>query len=88
MKNGNTPASPLTGDAYTNFSHLDETGNTSYDPECQGLTKREHFAGLAMQGLLHVTFATSLYGTDVCEYELCANAAVKQADALLKELDK
>ena len=53
-----------------------------------GLSKREHFAGLAMQVLLHVPFPTSINGSDVSEYELCANAAVRQADALLKELEK
>ena len=41
-----------------------------------GLTKREHFAGLAMQGLL------AHYGTVVNE-----TCAVGFADALLKELD-
>ena len=41
-----------------------------------GLTKREHFAGLAMQGLL------AHYGTVVNE-----TFAVKFADALLKELE-
>ena len=43
MKNSDMPAMPLSGDAYTDFAHYDETKNTSYNPECQGLTKREHF---------------------------------------------
>lgn len=47
--NGNHPASPLTGDAYTDYSHYDGTNKSSYNPECQGLTKREYFAGLAPQ---------------------------------------
>ena len=46
----------------------------NYDPT--GLTKREHFAGLAMQGLL------AHYGTVVNE-----TCAVEFADALLKALE-
>lgn len=46
---------------------------------CGGLTKRELFAAMAMQGLL-AGFAE--------DYEQTASAAVKQADALLKELAK
>lgn len=47
-----------------------------------GLTKREYFAGLAMQGLLTCTM-----DTDCTIPELCADA-VTAADALLKELEK
>ena len=47
----------------------------NYDPT--GLTKREHFAGLAMQGLL------AHYGTVVNE-----TCAVEFADALLKALEQ
>lgn len=88
MNNGDMPASPLTGDAYIDFeSALNKSG--SYNPECQGLTKREAFAMVAMQGLLSSTnYPTSINGVDVCEYDLCAQASVKQADALLKELSK
>ena len=48
----------------------------------EGLTKREYFAGLAMQGLL-----TS--DTD-CDFSECAVArmSVSQADALLKALEE
>lgn len=51
-------------------------------PVFGGLTIREHFAGLAMQGLL----AHSLAG-ERPDAEL-ANWAVKAADALLAELAK
>ena len=44
----------------------------------KGLTKREYFAGLAMQGLVD----------DYINYAIIAEYAVKFADALLKELDK
>ena len=46
-------------------------------PKEFGLTKREYFAGLAMQGLL----ANG-------DYEGVESAAVVKADALLKELEK
>ena len=73
------PAMPLSGDAYTNVASLDGTQNTSYDPECLGITKREYFAGLAMQGLL----ADSYRQGAVSEM---GKASVMAADALLKEL--
>jgi len=46
-----------------------------------GLTKREHFAGLAMASLCAM-------GTDNMAYSYYAESAVKHADALLKELEK
>lgn len=46
-----------------------------------GLTKREYFAAMAMQGLLA---QNSYYNS----FDLLASNAVKQADALLKELEK
>jgi len=45
--NSDMPAMPLTGNAYEDFAGYDGTKNTSYNPDCQGLTKLEHFAGLA-----------------------------------------
>jgi hypothetical protein len=44
MNNADMPAMPLTGDAYQDFAAYDESSNSSsYNPECQGLTKREQF---------------------------------------------
>lgn len=42
MDNGDLPAGPI-------GSQIDGIG---MNPTCNGLTKREHFAGLAMQGIL------------------------------------
>ncbi len=53
--------------------------NESYSFE--GLTKREYFAGLAMQGMLS---NPATYG----DREIMMIEAVKNADALLLELDK
>jgi hypothetical protein len=43
MNNADMPAMPLSGDAYQDFAGFDGSKNTSYNPECQGLTKREQF---------------------------------------------
>jgi len=74
MKNGNTPAYPLQAERH--------------DP-VWGLTKREMFAMAAMQGMLansHVGqgFKPFSHMTD----EEIAQWSVKQADALLAELEK
>ena len=47
-----------------------------------GLTKREHFAGLAMQGLITLT------GSFGADEEITARRCLKMADALLAELEK
>ena len=49
-----------------------------YNDDTAGLTKREHFAGLAMQALL------AKYGNENAED--CASYAVEYANALLKAL--
>ena len=84
IKNGDLPAMPLSGDAYSNFAVAVCDTNVSYDPECQGLTKREYFAAMAMQGV------TSLpkFDSDPETIEMAAKWAVNCADALLSELSK
>lgn len=49
-----------------------------------GLTKREYFAAMAMQGMLASETEASNYG----HVSLLAEQAVKRADALLAELAK
>ena len=70
MKNANRPASPVEN------CITDDSG--SY----LGLTKREHFAGLAMQGMI-----TSKYFGEFKADEL-SKMAIDFSDELLKELDK
>lgn len=71
MKNSDLPAMPHT--TWDNdVDKVIDQGN--------GLTKREYFAGLAMQGLL--TLGTE---QDRPQY---ARASVRMADALLAELEK
>lgn len=45
-----------------------------------GLTKREYFAAMAMQGILS--------GAQYIDYEKFAKVAVESADALIAELNK
>lgn len=54
-----------------------------------GLTKREYFAGLAMQGLA-ATRLVDIYNRQLQsgQAELLATLAVQQADALIEELNK
>jgi hypothetical protein len=49
-----------------------------------GLTKREYFAGLAMQGI----YANSQENSPAGDFAWTAVDAVKAADALLAELEK
>jgi hypothetical protein len=75
MRNSDMPAMPL--------SREDSIKYLQGDCVLSGLTKREHFAGLAMQGLLANNKSTgeNLY-LDMSE------VSVFIADALLAELDK
>lgn len=52
----------------------------NWDATRPGLTKREYFAAMAMQGLLSKDRLPT--------YDEVANYALAQADALLAELDK
>lgn len=94
MNNAALPAMPLSGDAYQDFAAYDGTKNTSYNPECQGLTKREMFAMHAMQGLLSnsggVVQSNSMSGTGFCnsDEKFLAQWSIACADALLEELNK
>lgn len=68
MENGKQPAFQ---------SSMSNTTTSHYS-----LTKREYFAGLALQALL----SSPHLETD--DHELVSEDAVRYADALLKELDK
>lgn len=73
MSNANKPAFPSEP---RSFAPPDSFGS--------GLSKREYFAAMALQGLMAMPTRD---GEDI-RYESYARAAVKQADALLAELDK
>ena len=82
MNNADLPAMP-THDVFDDCGidgnsgpHLTQTTN-------YGLTKREHFAGLAMQGLL-----ASLTADDNISSTELARCSALNADALLAELER
>lgn len=75
MKNGDRPAFLEAA--------IGETED-NYVMSC-GLTKREHFAGLAMQGLLA---GGMMSGDGRLSKERVCELSVKISDALLAELDK
>lgn len=70
MENKNQPVSPAT----IHKVKGEEVETVSFP----GLSKREYFAGLAMQGLIN----------NVNSDKFIAEAAVKLADELLKQLEK
>lgn len=74
--NGNLPAAPTI--------YADVAANGQREIYCTevGLTKREQFAAMAMQGLL------AKHGDDDYQCEQIASYAVAHADALLKELER
>ena len=91
MKNANLPISPIVNE-YGIPRH-----SGSIDPdnsEVIGITKREYFAAMAMQGLLSnsggAIQSNNMSGTGwrSCNSEMMAEWATECADALLSELDK
>jgi hypothetical protein len=83
MNNSDMPINPIKGcdDKFFNFDVDMDKGYFDQGSITIGLTKREHFAGLAMQGVLSHSFGR---GTN----EELAVLVVSMADALLKELAK
>ena len=75
MKNADMPAMPST----TWDNEFDKVAEQS-----DGLTKREHFAAMAMQGLV----VKDEFCIEDETVEIMASWSVKCADALLKELEK
>jgi hypothetical protein len=81
MNNADMPARPTQATLNREQDKFLETQTGNNDFLLLGLTKREHLAGLAMQGLMSNSNAriTCLQ---------CAEISVSHADALLAELDK
>lgn len=53
-----------------------------------GLTKREYFAGLAMQGMLANSEIFKMFKDHTTACDLLSLAAVEQSDSLIAELNK
>ena len=83
MKNSDLPAMPNDTDPQT-FGLIHKPGDMALLLKHNtGLTKREYFAALAMQGIL-----SSLTADDDLSLTELANCAVANADALLNRLEK
>lgn len=83
MNNSDMPAMPCKrgpSNAEKQQHGFDGLIGNAPDVLMKGLTKREHFAGLAMQGLL------ADFQVDGTHKEI-SNVAIKMADALLAELE-
>lgn len=76
MKNEDKPINPIP-------EHFDK-----YQNENIGLTKREYFAGLAMQGLLSNSYSNG-FSQPLSEYDSksIAKFSIEYADELLKQLE-
>ena len=73
IKNGDLPAMPIELSGFGQFA-----------PEAHtGLTKREQFAAMAMQGLISSGMDWTLF-----DYRDVSEQAVIMADSLLKELER
>lgn len=85
MKNGDTPAFPGEGSPYFESNDGEKRLRADYgfpqEPN-PGLTKRELFAAMAMQGLCQSPHAWNVPTREIAQY------ATEQADALLAELAK
>lgn len=85
MNNGDMPAAPIIGDGSKFSDFLDGIkGGRNY-----GLTKREYFAAMAMQGYLSGPVNHYLNQGNMRSdgEKIVAEWAVSYADALLKELE-
>lgn len=81
MNNGDHPAAPCkvwTGIRETGYESGIKCVEDVFEPS-PGLTKREHFAGLALQGLLAAGVSNSTAAVEM---------AVTRADDLLMELER
>ena len=85
MKNADKPINPLKGADDVLFTEIDESFIKQAKP-LLGLTKREHYAGLAMQGLMSSftkNAENGFYGT-----KAVVSTAIEYADELLKQLEE
>ena len=86
MKNGYELIHPITESTHTGFT---QTGEKLYQSHTEGgLTKREYFAGLAMQGLLSANPKHTHGNIELPIPIVIATLSVDFADALLKQLEK
>ena len=85
MKNADKPINPIKGADDIFFNEQDESFIKQLKPFI-GLTKREYFAGLAMQGLLALPDKGTYNSFDEAIERIC-ELSIKFADELLKQLE-
>ena len=88
MNNGKQPISPTMytkfGDGADDYQPLKDGQKTGWEVKFGGLTKREYFAGVALQGILSNRWSME-YGN--LNEKQKAEMAIKHADELLKQLE-
>ncbi len=82
MKNADKPINPIVQE-----ENIGQGGKILMCTE-YGLTKREYFAGLAMQGLISSFTEKASYGGWGTEMEATIKCAIDYADELLKQLEE
>ena len=88
MKNADKPINPLKGADDIFFNEREEAYIKEVKPLI-GLTKREYFAGLAMQGILaNPNGVMNEHGNWMRSPESIARMSIKFADELLKQLEE
>ena len=85
MKNADKPINPSTSIKISDTEFF-EYNLPNKERQYSGLTKREYFAGLAMQGLLALP-DKGTYGSFDEAIERICEVSVKFADELLKQLE-
>ena len=85
MKNADKPINPIKGADDIFYNEQDESFIKQVKPFI-GLTKREHYAGLALQGLLALPDKGTFGSFDEAIEWIC-EVSVKFADELLKQLE-
>ena len=86
MKNADKPIYPTTSQKI-NETEFFEYNLPNKEKQYSGLTKREYFSGLAMQGLLALPDKGTFGSFDEAIEWIC-EVSVKFADELLKQLEE
>ena len=87
MKNADKPINPSTSIKISDTEFF-EYNLPNKERQYSGLTKREHYAGLAMQGLISSFTEKASYGGWRTEMEATVKCAIDYADELLKQLEE
>lgn len=86
--NPNDPAQPTIVDASTDV--IPQVGSSTW--QMPGMSKREHFASLAMQAFINTGHVRVDHKSGTVEnrynYKVIAKSCVDQADALIEALNK